>query len=400
MKRLINQLKSYFAQLISVMRNEYRSIFTDEGVVLILIFAIIIYATVYSSAYETQVLRDVPIGIVDDSKTVTSRELINSIDAGPNTVVAYDVPDMESAKSLFFDREIYGIVYIPNNYEERILDGSQAVVSIYVDASYFLAYRQVLEEVVAGITTMGGEVEYQRLLANKASIPQATATTQPVIYESTNLFNPYMGYATFVMPAIIILLIQQTLLIGIGMIGGTWREFGLYKKLIPKGRKRMSTIPIVLGKALVYGSIYAVSTFYLLNLHYRMFGYPINGEWQTVLSLMIPYILSSIFLGIAISTLFKERENSMLLLLWTSIPFLMLTGVSYPREAIPEWLNIFADILPSTHGVDAFIRIQSMGASFSEVLGEVKMLWILTIVYGGVSIIAMHCLLKRVGKKI
>ena len=77
-------------------------------------------------------------------------------------------------------------------------------------------------------------VEFQRLIAKGADIPQAKATTQPVIYQSHNLFNPYLGYGTFVMPAIIMVIIQQTLLIGIGMIGGTWREFGLYRKLDPR----------------------------------------------------------------------------------------------------------------------------------------------------------------------
>lgn len=399
MKRLINQLKSYVAQLISVIRNEYRTIFTDEGVILILVLAIIIYATVYSYAYDTQVLRDVPICIVDDNKSASSRELVTNINAGPNSVVAYDAPDMESAKRLFFDREVYGIVYIPKNYEKQLLGGKQAVVSIYIDASYFLVYGQVLQEFVAGIRAVGGGVTFETLVANGASIAQAAATTQPIIYQSKNLFNPYLGYGTFVMPAIIILLIQQTLLIGIGMIGGTWREFGLYQKLTPLKRKRMSTLPIVMGKAWVYFSIYAITTLYLLKLHYQIFEYPINGEWSTIVLLITPYLLSSIFMGITVSTFFKKRETSMLLLLWTSIPFLMLTGVSYPREAIPEWLNIFADILPSTHGVDAFIRIQSMGASFSEVLGEIKMLWILTIVYGGLSVIAMHCLLRKIGKK-
>lgn len=211
-------------------------------------------------------------------------------------------------------------------------------------------------------------VEFQRLIAKGADIPQAKATTQPVIYQSHNLFNPYLGYGTFVMPAIIMVIIQQTLLIGIGMIGGTWREFGLYRKLCPPDRKRMSTLPIVLGKATVYGLIYGVTTFYILGLHYRLFHYPMNGATSTVVVFMLAYLAACIFLGIAISTLFRYRENSLLLLLWTSIPLLMLSGVSYPREGIPDWLFNFGQLFPSSHGVDGFIRIQSMGASLSEVL--------------------------------
>ena len=223
MGRFIHQITSYRQQMLSVMRNEFRSIFTDAGVVLILVLALIIYATVYSMAYGAQVLRNVPIGVVDECRTPTSRSLAATFNAGPNTYVAYNPTNMEEAKELFFSRKIYGVVYIPSDYEEKLLGGSQANVAIYVDASYFLMYRQAFQELVTSIGSTGAMVEFQRLIAKGADIPQAKATTQPVIYQSHNLFNPYLGYGTFVMPAIIMVIIQQTLLIGIGMIGGTWR---------------------------------------------------------------------------------------------------------------------------------------------------------------------------------
>lgn len=398
MSRFTHQMTSYWQQMLSVMRNEFRTIFTDAGVVLILVLALIIYATVYSMAYGAQVLRNVPIGVVDECRTPTSRSLIETFNAGPNTYVAYNPTSMEEAKDLFFKRKIYGVVYIPSDYEEKLLGGLQANVAIYADASYFLMYRQVFQEVVTSIGATGAMVEFQRLIAKGANLPQAQATTQPVIYQSHNLFNPYLGYGTFVMPAIIMVIIQQTMLIGIGMIGSTWREFGLYRKLCPPDRKRMSTLPIVLGKALVYGMIYSVTTFYILGLHYKLFHYPMNGATGTIVVFMLAYMAACIALGIAISTLFRYRENSLLLLLWTSIPLLMLSGVSYPREGIPDWLFNLGQIFPSSHGVNAFIRIQSMGASLSEVLPEIRMLCILALVYGGLACIGIHLVLNRADK--
>lgn len=397
-RRFTRQTASYWRQFRTVAANEYRTIFGDAGVLLILVFALVIYSTLYSLAYGPQVLRNVPIGVVDECRTPTSRELIRTFDAGPNTYVAYEPTGMAEAEELFFGRKIYGVVYIPSDYEKRLLGGEQANVAIYVDASYFLMYRQVFQELVATIGQTGAMVEFQRLVAKGAQIPQAMATTQPVIYQSHNLFNPYLGYGTFAMPAIIMVIIQQTMLIGIGMIGGTWREFGLYRKLCPPDRKRMSTLPIVLGKALVYGMMYSVTTFYILGLHYKLFHYPMNGATGTIVVFMLAYMAACIALGIAISTLFRYRENSLLLLLWTSIPLLMLSGVSYPREGIPDWLFNLGQIFPSSHGVNAFIRIQSMGASLSEVLPEIRMLCILALVYGGLACIGIHLVLNRADK--
>ena len=144
--------------------------------------------------------------------------------------------------------------------------------------------------------------------------------------------------------------------------------------------------------------IYSVTTFYILGLHYKLFHYPMNGATGTIVVFMLAYMAACIALGIAISTLFRYRENSLLLLLWTSIPLLMLSGVSYPREGIPDWLFNLGQIFPSSHGVNAFIRIQSMGASLSEVLPEIRMLCILALVYGGLACIGIHLVLNRADK--
>lgn len=383
-------MKSYWKQFVSVAGNELHSIFTDAGVLLVVVLAIFIYTTIYSCAYGTQVLRNVPLGVVDMSKTPESRALINAVNSGPNTVVAYEPASMAEAEEMFFARNIYGIVYIPSDYAKNLYGGMQASVSLYLDGSYLLMYRQAFQELVAGIGTTGAMVEVQRLIAKGTNAQLTKATVQPVIYQTHNLFNPYLGYGSFVMPAIIIVIIQQTLLIGIGMLGGTWREQGLYDKLRPVGERRMATLPIVLGKAVTYAAIYAVTLFVILNLIYRIFGFPMNGRTIDIVAFLFPYLSACIFMSIAVSTLFRSRESSLLLLLWTSIPVLLLSGASYPREAIPEGLYLFGKILPSSSGVEGFIRLQSMGASLSDVMPQVKLLWILTIVYGGLACIGIH----------
>ncbi len=390
MNRMRQKATSWWQQLLAVLRGEYRAIFRDEGVVLVLVFAILIYSTLYALAYGTQVLRNVPIGVIDESHTPASRQLVETFRSGPNVVVAYEPTDMVEARSLFYDRAIYGIVHIPDDYERQLLGGEQATVALYLDASYFLMYRQVFQELVAGIGTTGAMVEFQRLIARGAEIPQAEATTQPVLYENRTLFNPYLGYGSFVMPAILIVIIQQTLLIGVGMIGGTWREFGLYRRLTPSGCRRMAALPVVVGKTIAYASIYALTLSYILAIHYRLFHYPTNGTPTTIAALMAPYLLACILMSIALSTLFRTREQSILMLLWSSIPVLMLSGASLPRESLPAWLYHTGRILPSSSGVEAFIRIRSMGASFDEVWPEIRTLWMQALLYGTLALLGIR----------
>ncbi len=394
----LSKFKIKYREFVDILRHEYHYIFHDGGVLLIVVGAILIYSTAYSFAYKNEVLRDIPIAIVDNSQTPSSRQIIRSFDATPNLRVAYKPTSLEEAKKLFYQRKVNGVIVIPSDYEKKLQRAEKVNLAIYADASYFLMYRQVFFDVTSSVLHSNGNVEWVRFVSKGAQPKQAEALSNPVTISVKNLYNPSGGYATFIMPAIIMVIIQQTLLIGIGMIGGTWREFGLYRKLCPPDRKRMSTLPIVLGKATVYGLIYGVTTFYILGLHYRLFHYPMNGATSTVVVFMLAYLAACIFLGIAISTLFRYRENSLLLLLWTSIPLLMLSGVSYPREGIPDWLFNFGQLFPSSHGVDGFIRIQSMGASLSEVLPEIRMLCILTLIYGGLACIGIHQVIARAAK--
>ncbi len=395
MKRLKEYFALYCREIAAIMRNEYREIFSDPGVMLVIVFAIFIYSTLYSFGYNNEVLQNVPIAVIDHDRTNASRALTSSFDAGPNTYVAYEAPDMETAKALFFNHKVYGVVYIPHDYEKNLVGGMQSNVSIYCDASYFLMYRQVFQEIVASISTSGAMVGFQRLVAKGIDIPQAKAVTQPVIYQSHNLFNPYLGYGTFIMPAIILVILQQTALIGIGMIGGTWREYNLYARLTPPGRDRLSTVPTVLGKAFTYISIYAVTATYVLTVHYHLFRYPMNGSVLDCATVVIPYLLACIFMGIAVSTLFSRRENSLCWLLWTSIPILLLSGASLPKECFPHWLYMFGKIFPSSSAIGAYIRVQSMGASFEEVLPEIEALWRLVLIYGCLAVIGIHMVLNR-----
>ena len=362
----------------NVLRNELHSIFHDGGVILIVIGAILIYATAYALAYKNEVLRDIPVAVVDLNRTPSSRALLRTMDATPNVKLSYEAANLEEAKQLFYDRKINGIIVVPSDYEKLLMRGQKANLAVYADASYFLMYRQVFFDITGSVLSSGSGVERQRLMAAGAQDVQAVAVSDPVHLTVTNLYNPYGGYASFIMPAIIILILQQTLLIGIGMVGGTWREKHLYGSLIPKGERRLSTLPIVLGRSTAYALIYVLNMTYVLGIHYRIFGYPMNGQVGDVLLFLTPYLLSCIFMGMAASTLFKYRENSLILLLFTSIPFLMLSGASVPFECMPSWLVVLGKVIPSSSGIDGFLRIQTMGATLREVMPQWGLLWVLT----------------------
>ena len=89
-----------------------------------------------------------------------------------------------------------------------------------------------------------------------------------------------------------------------------------------------------------------------------------------------------------VGTIFRNRESSIVWLLWFSIPFLLVSGVSLPPQAFPKWLYWIGRVVPSSSAVEAWIAVQSMGATLSDVAPKLTLLWVLVVVYGVGAIVA------------
>jgi ABC-2 type transport system permease protein len=108
-------------------------------------------------------------------------------------------------------------------------------------------------------------------------------------------------------------------------------------------------------------------------------------HWQDLLALMVPYLLACVFFGMTVSCLVRYRENVMLLIVFVSLPLLFLSGISWPQSAIPGYLQGISWLFPSTFGVRAFVRMNTMGGVLSDVLLEIRCLWIQTAAYFGTA---------------
>ena len=354
-----------------IIKEEWRSVWHDEGVALIVFIALFIYGISYSLGYGGEVLNEVPVAVVGSDDNTVNQRIVSMLNASPTVQVEYRVGDMEEAKQLLAERKIWGVVAPSPNLEKDILSARQGKVAILGDASYFLAYREVVEGAVEAIQQLNDEIIVER----------NGAYTPPIIYEQRNLFNPSFGYGIFVMPAIILLIVQQTALIGVGMVSATRRERGLrYPSRSP--------LAITIGRTLAYLAIYALTLGFMLTVHYSLFDYPMRGVWWRCVAVVAPYLLAVILLAQAVGSLFRHRESSLLWLLWLSIPFLLVSGASLPRQAFPEWLYIIGRVVPSSSAVEAWIAVQSRGASLADVAPELTTLWLLVVIYGAGAVVA------------
>ena len=363
-----------------IWRRELKQVMKDEGVLIFFIVVPIAYPLLYSWIYNNETVHEVPVCVVDMSNTGLSREFVLKCDASPDIRVAYFAQDMDEGKSLVSRQLVKGIYFIPPDFETNILRMNQSTVSVYCDMSLMLTYKAIYQTSMMVSMEMGKKI--QTKMSGLYTSREEAISARPLDYEDVPIFNPKGGYGSFVLPAVLMLILQQTLVLGIGLSAGTAREENPLKALVPVGDKRYeSSFAIVLGKAMVYLMIYAVMGAWLVAGVPRLFHFPQLATWQSLLTIMLPYTLACIFFGIVVSCLVKYRENVMLLMVFASVPMLFLTGISWPQSNIPSWLQGISWLFPSTFGARAYVRLNSMGATLSDVLTEYRVLWIQTGAY-------------------
>lgn len=176
------------------------------------------------------------------------------------------------------------------------------------------------------------------------------------------------------------LIIQQTLLLCIGMSTGNSRE-RYCGSVIPLHRWYKNPVHITIGKAMPYFMLYIVLAIYMFTVVTDLFTLPSLGHYETFIAFIIPFLLACIFLAMTLSMFIYRREDSILLLVFLSVPMLFLSGLSWPYASMPVFWKYVSYLFPSTFGMNGYVRISSMGASLNDIRTEYMALWIQAGVY-------------------
>ena len=290
--------------MLYIFRHELIRVVKDEGVLMFLAVVPLGYPLLYSWIYNNESLHETPVVVVDQSHSSLSRQFINDCDASPDVHIKYYAQDLDEARSLVSRQLVKGIYLIPADFAKRISRGEQATVSFYCDMSLMLAYKAVYQTAVVEAGRLGAVLSIKS--AGNYTAREDAITAQPLAVDGVALFNPSGGYGSCVLPAVLMLILQQALALGIGMSVGTARERHKNHQLIPDDDPHYrGAYRIVWGKALCYGMIGAVAAAYLSMAVPAMFSFPQLGTGWTLFWMLLPYTLACVFFGLTVSCLVR-----------------------------------------------------------------------------------------------
>ncbi|MDL2255247.1 ABC transporter permease [Parabacteroides sp. OttesenSCG-928-G06] len=362
-----------------IWKEELKRVFRDSGVMIFFFLVPLAYPVLYALIYNPEVVREAKLIVADQSDSYLSREFIRRVNATADVEVVGVVGDMEEAKRMLDEKKAYGILYFPAEFSKEMHAGRQATVSLYCDMSSLLFYKSFLLSATEVSLELGREWTARNNPQSTDELQQITVN--PIPYEAITMFNTQSGFASFLVPAILVLVIQQTLILGICMLGGTAREKNRFRSLVPMNKHYNGTLRIVYGKALTYVVLYAVVCLWMFAAVPRLFGLPQVGHPWTVLLFLLPYIFASIFLAMTFSGFMVSRESPMLIFVFTSVILLFISGVSWPKDMIPPFWQAVGYIFPSTPAIQGFVQINTAGATLADVAHPYRVLWIQTGIY-------------------
>lgn len=369
-------MSEYKYKIVKSFVSELQRIFRDPGVMVIFIVATLAYPLIYKALYWNEQINDVPVAVVDLSNSPESRAFLHRWNASPDIRLTHSCTSMAEAEQLLRNQKVHGIIYFPHDFARQLADPlGKAHISLYCDMSSFLYMKAIYLSCNQVMLESMRNIQIDRYEQMGMDKEFAWALVQDAPYTETALFTPTGGYGSFLIPAVLVLILHQTLLFGICMLGGTARE----------ENEESYSFSSLIGRAgacfLIYYGLAAI----LLGFFPRLFDIPHIGSIGDILLLIAPYLLAVIFFSLCVSVFIRNRESGLVLLISTSLIFLFMAGISWPKEMIPSAWRYLSYFIPYTWGAHAFIHINSMGATLAQTSMEYTALWILA---GGYMLLA------------
>ncbi|WP_416058146.1 ABC transporter permease [Stenotrophomonas maltophilia] len=358
------------------LRQTLMAVLLDRYAIVVMVGAVILYSFFYPAAYRHQVAGNLPILVVDEDHSATSRELLRRLDALRVAHVVGQPADIDSARQQLEAGHAEGIVLIPANLERDILRGHPAKLVLLGNGAYLGRASWVLGSVADALGAFGREAAVTQ--AAFMGAPQAPAVT----LVQRPLYNTQEGYGSAIVPGVAELIVHQTLLMGIGVLLGGRR--------LALGRRLRFDLPTLAGMALGFGLIGLFGLFYYAGFTAWVQDYPRGGNPAGQLLGGTLFIAATVAFGLFVGSFFRTRERAFQYVIATSIPLFFLANLSWPTVMTPQPLVWLSQLLPTTSGINMMVRLTQMDAHLADVSHELITLGVLLLLYGSLALWRLH----------
>lgn len=379
--------------LFELIKTELKTLLSNPVVVLTMFGGVIMYSFLYPLPYSEQTPKEQEITVVNLDNSQVSRQLERMVDATSQVRIVNRAHSIDEAKTQLLQGDVRGILVIPIHFYRDLLLGKSPTLSYAGDASYFLVYGTIVEGLAKAGGTLGAQATVSRLLMDGVPLELAADQYAQVTLNMKPTFNPNLGYLNYVLPAVFLIILQQTLVMGVGVLGSCERTSDGYWRT-------HSPLQILTARSVVVVAIYYLLALYYLGFCFDLYGINRLASPLVLLVLLAPFLLCCSFVGIFLGAVIKRRELVTFVVILSSMPLVFTAGFIWPLESVPLPMIWLSNLFPSTPAIQSFLMVNQMGAEFSQIIEQWQLLWLQTLCWGVVAYVAYQRTQRAVINKI
>jgi ABC-2 type transport system permease protein len=347
----------------------FAAVMADRAAALLLLLAPIIYAGFYPSAYSGEVLVQAPVVVVDLDRSGASRDLVRRVEGTQQARLVASLGSAAEARTWLAEDRAVAALIIPQGFGAGILRGEAGTVVLAGHGAHLLRASTALAGVGMALGETGRDAaRAQARMMGPPAPPALALVPRP-------LFNTREGYGASVFPGVAVVIVHQSLLLGLTLLAATVRE-----RICQAARLASAQLA---GVALAAGCIGLLSVGWFVGFVFWLNDYPrAAAAFPEVLAAALLFVAATVAAAMVLASLFRTRERPLQLGLALSVPLFFLSGLSWPAEATPAPLLFMSRLVPLTPGIELMVGLNQMGGSLVDYWPAALNLALLALLYG------------------
>ncbi len=386
-------MRLFFRQILLLVKREVKIVTSDKTIAALIFAAPVFFGLFYSTVYLNKIETDVPVGIINLDGSMLSAGLVRNLDASQSISITHNYNSIEEIINAVYSDEIQAGIIIPSDFTANLKGNKAAVIKVYLNTTKFLVSNDINKAVNEVTLTMGAaaRLKYFKIKGNNSE--QSMELIEPLKLEINNMFNFTESYGDFIMPGLLVLIIQQTLLLGLSLSAAKENEFDTFGEMLKITGG--SPLKLITGKISFYILLFFGYTVLFYTVLFPIFKLNFKAPAVVVFLVSIINLIAVSTFSLFIGSFFKSRLIVLHIVAFTSLPFFLFSGFSWPAESMPVLIRYLSFLIPGTHYLKYNTLSVSMGASLKESAEPVFYLSIIAVVY----FIATYFRMKHLSKK-
>ncbi|MFT3737621.1 MAG: ABC transporter permease [Breznakibacter sp.] len=379
-------------RFVTLIRREWRHFTSNQVAMLIFLGAPIAYALLIGLVYKNATLHDLPVIVVDLDDTPLSQKITDAIDDNQYVKVVKVQHHCNSLRHQMIIDGIVAAITIPDRFEADVNQKRHPEVNIEINGSNMVTANYASTGLQTTLATLNAGIEIEALKKSGAPAAIASERFESFGISMTRYFNPSSNYLVFLWPGMLGTIMQQVFLIVLALSFAKEYEDNTFRDLVRYARR---PIYLLFYKAFPYFVMGLAIWFPMIKTFFYLFNVemPIHeGAFYLISAL---FMLSVTFMGIAVSIIMKNQLKATEILMVIATPSFIISGQTWPLEAMPTAVQWLSKSIPLTHYLQAFRNMMMYNASLDELMPQIKMLSILTVVFFVIALVALRFKIER-----